>query len=54
MDGTDEDVLERMRDQADSFERMSDNRDDRVNGELQGIPAHRCRLHITAAPACRW
>ena len=31
MDGTDEDVLLRMRDQADNFEGQTDRRDDKVN-----------------------
>ncbi|KAL1529638.1 hypothetical protein AB1Y20_000580 [Prymnesium parvum] len=31
MDGTDEEIIERMRDNAEAFEQMTDNTDDRVN-----------------------
>ena len=44
MDGTDEDVLERMRDNAGQFEKMSDDTDNRVNGETQRSCAPAQRL----------
>lgn len=32
MDGNDDDIIERMRDNADAFAPMTDARDDRING----------------------